>query len=61
MPRKPNKAKALQIVRIHFTVPKKEKRVLLPDQFVAENYPKRTQSGLKTLKKLGYNLQISIQ
>lgn len=60
MSRKPNLVKNLQIVKIHFTIPKKEKRVLLPDKFCFDNYPKRTQKGLKNLKKLGYHLQIII-
>lgn len=61
MSRKPDLVKNLQIVKVHFTIPNKEKRVLLPDKFSFDDYPARTQKGLRNLKKLGYNLQTHIQ
>lgn len=53
--------KSLQAAKVHFTIPNKTKQVLVPDKFDATNYPKRTQTALKRLQKLGYHLQTEIK
>lgn len=60
MKKLPDLVKNLQIVKLHFEVPNKKQVVMLPDNFNPEDYPKRTQQGLKNLKKLGYHLQTTI-
>ncbi|QQV91390.1 hypothetical protein Leef1_26 [Polaribacter phage Leef_1] len=52
---------ALNAVSVHFTISLPETTVYVPDKFKATNYPKRTQSALKRLQKIGYHIQTEIQ
>jgi hypothetical protein len=51
----------LNTVAIHFEISFDKTAVLVPDKFTPTDYPKRTQSSLKRLQKLGYHIQITIK
>jgi hypothetical protein len=51
----------LNTVSIHFEISFDKAAVLVPDKFTPTDYPKRTQSSLKRLQKLGYHIQTTIK
>lgn len=50
-----------QIIKPHFSYDTKKQLVNLPSNFTANNYPTIVQKALKSLQKLNYSLQTSIQ